>query len=60
MCLAQGHNTMTMVTLEPPTPQSQVKNSTTKSLHSLIEEGHIRIISAEFGQNPAGRLGAVL
>ena len=29
MILAQGHNTVTPVTLEPATPRSQVKHSTT-------------------------------
>ena len=51
---------MTPVRLEPATPQSQVKHSTTEPLRSLIEEGHIRIISAMFGQNPASRLGGAI
>ena len=34
MCLAQGHNTLTPVRLEPSAPQSRVKHSTTEPLHS--------------------------
>ena len=34
MCLAQGHNAVTPVRLEPGAPQSQVKHSTTEPLHS--------------------------
>ena len=30
MCLAQGHNAMTPVRLEPGTPRSSVKHSTTE------------------------------
>ena len=32
MCLAQGHNAVTQVRLEPAVPWSQVKHSTTESL----------------------------
>ena len=35
MCLAQGHNAVTLVRLEPSTPQSRVKNSTTEPKCSL-------------------------
>ena len=35
MCLAQGHNAVTPVRLEPAASQSQVKHSTTKPLCSL-------------------------
>ena len=35
MCLAQGQNTVVPVRLEPATPRSQVKHSTTEPLHSL-------------------------
>ena len=35
MCLAQGHNTETLVRLEPAAPQSRVKHSTTEPLCSL-------------------------
>ena len=35
MCLAQGHNRVMPVRLEPATPQSQVKHSTTEPLRSL-------------------------
>ena len=34
MCLAQGHNVVTQVRLEPVAPQSQVKHSTTEPLRS--------------------------
>ena len=34
MCLAQGHNTVTPVGLEPAAPQSLVKHSTTEPLCS--------------------------
>ena len=34
MRLAQGHNAVTLVRLEPATPRSPVKHSTTKPLHS--------------------------
>ena len=36
MCLAQGHNAVTPVRLEPAAPQSQVKHSTTEPLPSLF------------------------
>ena len=32
MCLAQGHNTVTPVRLEPAAPRSRVKHSTTEPL----------------------------
>ena len=35
-CLAQWHNAVPLVRLELPTPQSQVKHSTTKPLRSYI------------------------
>ena len=35
MCLAQGDNTVTPVRLEPATPLSRVKHSTTEQLPSL-------------------------
>ena len=35
MCLAQGHNTVTLVRLEPATLRSRVKHSTTEPLRSL-------------------------
>ena len=40
MCLSQGHNAVTPVSLEPAAPRSRVKDSTTESLRSL----DIRII----------------
>ena len=35
MCLAQGHNSVTLVRLKPASPRSQVKHSTTEPLCSL-------------------------
>ena len=35
MCLAQGHNTVKSVRLEPTTPQSRVKQSTTEPPYIL-------------------------
>ena len=37
MCLAQGHNTVTTVRLEPAAPRSRVKHSTTEPLRSPYE-----------------------
>ena len=36
MCLAQGHNAVTLARLEPATPQSRDKNSTTEPLHRVL------------------------
>ena len=36
MCLAQGHNTVTPVRLEPVAPRSRVKYFTTEPLRSLF------------------------
>ena len=38
MCLAQGHNAVTQVSLEPAAPRSRVKHSTTEPLHQQITE----------------------
>ena len=35
-CLAQGHNTVPLVRLEPATPRSQVKHSFTEPPHSCL------------------------
>ena len=40
MCLAQGHNAVTPMRLEPATPWSRVKHSTTEPLHSLTIIGN--------------------
>ena len=48
MCLAQGHNTVILVRLEPATRRSQVKHSTTEPLHSLVVykgEGLVCVLS---------------
>ena len=36
MCLAQGHNTVMPVRLQPAAPQSPVKHSTNEPLRSLL------------------------
>ena len=36
MCLAQGHNAVTPVRLEPAAPRSRVKHSTTEPLRSFV------------------------
>ena len=36
MCLAQGHNAVTLVNLEPVAPPSQFKLSTTEPLRSPV------------------------
>ena len=38
MCLAQGHNAVTPVRLEPTTPRPRVKHSTTEPLRSLLKD----------------------
>ena len=38
MCLAQGHNAVTPVILEPAAPRSRVKHSITEPLHQQITE----------------------
>ena len=38
MSLVQGHNAVTPVRLEPTTPRSQVKHSTTEPLPSLRDK----------------------
>ena len=42
MCLAQGHNAVTLVRLEPAAPRSRVKHSTNEPLRSQ----HIRYANA--------------
>ena len=37
MCLAQGHNAVTPVRLEPAATLSRVKHSTTEPLRSLVD-----------------------
>ena len=37
MCLAQGQNTVTPVRLEPTTPGSRVKHSTTEAVRSPLK-----------------------
>ena len=36
MCLAQGHNAVTLLRLKPVAPQSRVKHSTTELLRTLM------------------------
>ena len=40
--LAQGHNAVTPVRLEPAAPRSRVKHSTTEPLRSLYAGCHVR------------------
>ena len=39
MCLAQGHNAVTSLRLEPAAPRSRVKHSTTEPLRSTWDTG---------------------
>ena len=41
MCLAQGHNTVIPVRLEPATPQPRVKHYTTEPLCSLSTKMYV-------------------
>ena len=59
MCLAQGHNTLTPVRLEPSAPQSRVKHSTTEPLRSCQWESDksqldIKTRNQEVSLFPAG------
>ena len=47
MCLAQGHNTVTPVRLEPAAPRSRVKHFTTEPLRSLVRFVHSANASSE-------------
>ena len=47
MCLAQGHNAVMLVRLEPVTLRSRVKYSTNEPLHSLSHTCNIDTISME-------------
>ena len=38
MCLAQGHNAVKQVSLEPAAPRSRIKHSTTEPLQQQITE----------------------
>ena len=44
MCLAQGHNAVTRVRLEPAAPGSRVKHSTTELLSSLESRPGSKIV----------------
>ena len=68
MCLAQGHNAVTPVRLEPATPQSRVKHSTTalprKYNHAFhiyvsyqINHHHHLVVIFLMGQNKFNILG---
>ena len=48
MCLAQGHNTVTPVRLEPVAPRSQVKLSTTEPLQFLAGLVLILMLEVQF------------
>ena len=52
MCLAQGHNAVTLVRLEPAAPRSRVKHSTTEPLRSLSSSlSFLKIVTALKGHN---------
>ena len=53
MCLAQGHNTVTLVRLENAAPRSQVKHSTTEQLCSLLlsDDNLLNFLISQFFQN---------
>ena len=51
MCLAQRHNAVTPVRLEPPAPQSLVKHSTTEPLLSQIKIEVELNVSTTFAQS---------
>ena len=45
MRFAQGHSAVTSVRLEPATPRSQVKHSTTESLRSLLIQDMLIVLN---------------
>ena len=45
MCLAQGHNPVMPMRLEPVAPRSRVKHSTTEPLRSLGETSIFCVLS---------------
>ena len=45
MCLAQGHNTVTLKRLEPAAPRSRVKHSTTEPLCFLAGKEIIYLLA---------------
>ena len=51
MCLAQGHNAMTSVRLEPAASRSRVKHSTSEALlsHNMLicSAGNVAMIQAD-------------
>ena len=58
MCLAQGHNSMMPVRLEPATPLSRVKHSTTEPLHSLMQYSkHFLVNRVDFDQPASEEAG---
>ena len=44
MCLAQAHNAVTPVRLEPTTPRSREKHSTTESMRSLSRVDEMKLM----------------
>ena len=48
MCLAQGHNAVTLERLEPAAPRSRVKHSTTEPLCSLALNEMVLLSSQTF------------
>ena len=53
MCLAQGHNTVTPVRLEPAAPRSQVKLSIT--VVKPVLSGHIKIDKTKVSMENEGQ-----
>ena len=47
MCLAQGHNAVTPVRLEPAAPRSRVKHSTTEPLGSHMSQHDRKIVDLD-------------
>ena len=57
MCLAQGHNALTPVRLEPAAPRSRVKHSTTEPLRSQFNTAvshHSPDLSMTYGRTAGG------
>ena len=60
MCLAQGHNAVTTVMLEPATPRSLVKHSTTEPLRSLIQLDSYKTVDWLFVKSSNGHVAKIL
>ena len=58
MCLAQGHNAVMPVRLEPAALRSRIKHSTTEPLRSLYPDQNRRSVGTELGPNYLQMLSA--